>query len=368
MLMRKTVSTTILIILIASLLSGCQINRNGEHKKYIKYSGNFFGTFDTLVQVIGYTETKKEFNSYIKKIETRFQELHELYDIYNDYEGINNIKTINDNAGIQPVEVDKQIIDLINFSKDWYNRTGGKTNIAMGSVLRIWHDYREEAEDNPKNAKIPPMEKLLEASKHTDIDKVIVDDEKGTVYLEDKEMCLDVGAVAKGYAVEVVVKEVMEEGFVSGIVDAGGNVRTIGKPLDHVRGKWGIGIQNPDESTVSDSEVLETVFVDNASVVTSGDYQRYYVVDGKRIHHIIDPETLMPGDYFRSVIIVTEDSGIADFLSTTVFLMPYEDGKNLVDSLEGVEAIWVMSDGTVKATDGAKEIMKSQGATSRETE
>lgn len=365
MLMRKTVSTTILIILIVSLLSGCQPNQNGEHgedRKYTKYDDNFFGTFDTLVQVIGYTETKKEFNSYIKKIETRFQELHELYDIYNDYEGINNIKTINDNAGIQPVEVDKQIIDLINFSKDWYNRTGGKTNIAMGSVLRIWHDYRGEAERDPKNAKIPSMEKLLEASKHTDINKVIVDDEKGTVYLEDKEMRLDVGAVAKGYAVEVVVKEIMEEGFVSGIVDAGGNVRTIGKPLDYVREKWGIGIQNPDESIVSDSGVLETVFVNNASVVTSGDYQRYYVVDDKRIHHIIDPETLMPGDYFRSVTIVTENSGIADFLSTTIFLMSYEKGKGLVDNLEGVEVIWVMSDGTVKATDGAKEIMKSQGA------
>ncbi|MCK9268779.1 MAG: FAD:protein FMN transferase, partial [Alkaliphilus sp.] len=81
MLMRKTVSTTILIILIASLLSGCQTNQNGEHKKYIKYSDNFFGTFDTLVQVIGYTETKEEFNSYVKKIEIRFRELHKLYDI-----------------------------------------------------------------------------------------------------------------------------------------------------------------------------------------------------------------------------------------------------------------------------------------------
>lgn len=362
MLMKKTVATTILIILIASLLSGCHTNQNGEKEEYTKYSDSFFDTFDTIVQVIGYTKTEEEFDSYAEKIEIRFRELHKLYDIYSDYEGINNIKTINDNAGIQPVEVDKQIIDLINFSKDWYNRTGGKTNIAMGSVLRIWHDYREEAERDPENAKIPPMEKLLEASRHTDIDKVIVDDEKGTVYLVDKEMRLDVGAVAKGYAVEVVVKEIMKEGFVSGIVDAGGNARTIGKPLDYVREKWGIGIQNPDESIVSDSGVLEVIFVDNASVVTSGDYQRYYVVDDKRIHHIIDPETLMPGDYFRSVTIVTEDSGVADFLSTTIFLMSYEKGRDLVDNLEGVEAIWVMFDGTVRATDGAKKIMKSQGA------
>ncbi len=366
MLMRKTVSIITLIALIALLL----VFWIGY--KYTKYNAVLFNAFDTEVHVLGYTKTKRKFNSYVKKIDVRFQELHKLYDIYNDYEGINNIKTINDNAGIGPVEVDKQIIDLIKFSKDWYNRTGGKTNIAMGSVLRIWHDYREEAKDNPENAKIPPMEKLLEASKHTDIDKVIVDEEKGTVYLVDERMSLDVGAVAKGYAVEVVVKEIMEEGFVSGIINAGGNIRALGKPLDHVREKWGIGIQIPqenlDETIISDkNNYFDTIFINNASVVTSGDYQRNYVVDDKRIHHIIDPETLMPGDYFRSVTIVTEDSGVADFLSTTIFLMSYEKGRGLVDNLEGVEAIWVMSDGTVKATDGAKEIMKSYGATSRET-
>jgi thiamine biosynthesis lipoprotein len=200
--MKRTVSVIVLTILIASLLSGCQT----ERKEYTRYNDNFFGAFDTITQVLGYTKTEDEFNSYVKKIESRFQELHKLYDIYSDYEGINNIKTINDNAGIEPVKVDKQIIDLIKFSKEWYNRTGGKTNIAMGSVLRIWHDYREEADRNPANAKIPPMEELLEASEHTDIDRVIVDEENSTVYLDDEKMRLDVGAVAKGYAVEVVIE------------------------------------------------------------------------------------------------------------------------------------------------------------------
>lgn len=357
--MKRTVSVIVLTILIASLLSGCQT----ERKEYTRYNDSFFGAFDTITQVLGYTKTEDEFNSYVKKIESRFQELHKLYDIYSDYEGINNIKTINDNAGIEPVKVDKQIIDLIKFSKEWYNRTGGKTNIAMGSVLRIWHDYREEADRNPANAKIPPMEELLEASEHTDIDRVIVDEENSTVYLEDEKMRLDVGAVAKGYAVEVVTKEIEKEGFISGIIDAGGNARIIGKPFDYIRERWGIGIQNPSESIVSDKGVLDVIFVENASVVTSGDYQRYYVVGDRRLHHIIDPETLMPGDYYRAVTIVTEDSGVADFLSTTVFLTPYEEGKNLVDSLEGVEAIWIMPDGTLRATDGAKKIMKSQGAT-----
>ncbi len=363
--MKRISIVFLILVLIATFIVSCQ---KEEKNPYQKYSETFFDTFDTMTQVVGYTKSEEEFNSYVEKIHKRFQELHKLYDIYNSYEGINNIKTINDNAGIKPVKVDKEIIDLILFAKEWYERTGSETNIAMGPVLRIWSQYREDAEYDPTNAKLPPMEKLLEAAKYTDIDKVIVDTEKSTVYLEDKKMSLDVGAVAKGYATEIVAKEIMTEGFNSGMISAGGNVRVLEKPLDGIRQRWGIGIQNPEKSIVGDSNLLDTIFINNTSVVTSGDYQRYYVVDGKIIHHLIDPKTLMPGDYYHAVTVVTKDSGLADFLSTTVFLMPYDKSRELVDSLDGVEAIWVMKDGTIEATDGMKKIMKSNGASGKDSE
>jgi thiamine biosynthesis lipoprotein len=113
----------------------------------------------------------------------------------------------------------------------------------------------------------------------------------------------------------------------------------------------------------TEENLLDTIFVNNASVVSSGDYQRYYVVEGKVIHHLIDPDTLMPAKYYRAVTIVTEDSGIADFISTTVFLLPYSESRQLVESLEAVEALWVMPDGKVEATEGMLKIMKSNGAT-----
>lgn len=341
--------------------SGCKIKSSNE---YVKYNGSFFDTFNTLTTVVGYTKSEKEFTSYLDKIQKQFQKLHKLYDVYNDYDGINNIKTINDNAGIKPVKVDKEIIDLIVFSKDWYKRSDGKTNIAMGSVLKIWHDYREAGKEDPDNAKLPPMEQLQEANKYTDIDKVIVDTGNSTIYLEDKKMSLDVGAVAKGYATELVAKDIISEGFKSGIINAGGNIRVLGKPVDGVRERWGIGIHDPRKAIESEEDTnLDTVFVNDCSVVSSGDYERYYIVNSKVYHHLIDPLTLMPAIYYRAITIITKDSGVADYLSTAAFLMPYDQSRKFIDSLEGVSAIWVMPDGKVEATEGAKKIMKSNGAT-----
>jgi thiamine biosynthesis lipoprotein len=174
---------------------------------------------------------------------------------------------------------------------------------------------------------------------------------------------LDVGAVAKGYATELVAKELEAAGLKSFIINAGGNVRVVGKPLDGIRERWGIVIQDPDKSITTDEDNFDTIFVRNNSVVSSGDYQRYYIVDGKIMHHLIDPKTLMPGNYFKAVTIVTEDSEVADFLSTTTFLLPSEQSRALVESLQGVEALWILKDGKIEATKGMERIMKSRGAT-----
>ncbi|MDD2446138.1 MAG: FAD:protein FMN transferase [Tissierellia bacterium] len=364
--MKRIISILLIIILTISIMTACT---NVSDTEYTKYSGTFFGTFDTVVKVVGYTKTEEEFENYMSQIEDRMFELHNLFDKYNDYVGINNIKTINDNAGLKPVKVDKELLDLVVFSKEHYEKTSNKTNIALGSVLKIWSEYRSMAEADPENAKLPPMDDLVEANQHTDISKVIVDEENSTIYLEDKQMILDVGGVAKGYATEIVAKEIEAAGFNSAIISAGGNIRTIGKPLDNIRERWGVGLQNPDSFLVSNANsLLETIYINDASVVTSGDYQRFYMVGDKTIHHIIDPETLMPGDYYRAVTIVTPDSGIADFLSTSAFLLPFEESKALVESQENVEALWIQKDGTIKTTEGLKKIMNSYGATGASAE
>jgi FAD:protein FMN transferase len=351
----------LLAVLLLLAAAGCT---NSSQTEKSKYTGTFFDTFDTLVQVVAYTDSEEEFDLYMDHIHQRFLELHKLYNIYISYDGINNIKTINDNAGIKPVQVEQEIIDLILYAREMYEATGSTTNIALGPVLKIWHDYRSEAELDPANAKIPPMAELIEAAAYTDISQIIVDTEANTVFLPDSRMSLDVGAVAKGYATELVVQELIALGMDSAVISPGGNIRAVGKPQDGVREKWGIGIQNPEASIVADEErLLDVIFVQDAAVVSSGDYQRYYLVDGQVMHHIIDPETLMPANYYRAITVVADDAALADVLSTALFLLPFEESKELAASFENVEVYWVFHDGKVEITEGMKSILRSFGAT-----
>lgn len=313
--------------------------------KLTRYEAEFLNVFDTVTQIKGYAENKEEFQKYAQLVYDSLKEYHELYDIYNDYDGINNMKTINDNAGIKPVKVDKRIIDLLEFSREAYELSDGKINVAFGAVLSIWHDYREEGINDPENAKLPPLKVLQDKAGHTDINQMVIDEDNSTVYLKDPKMSLDVGAIAKGYATEQVAQIVMKKGYKDGMISVGGNVRTFGGKGESKK-PWNVGVQNPDmEPENTNLHILE---LKDKSLVTSGDYQRYYVVDGKRYHHIIDPDTLMPLDYFRAVTIVCEDSGFADALSTATFNMPFQEGLEFIENLPGVEALWILKDGSMK--------------------
>ncbi len=323
-----------------------------------RYEATFLELFDTVTTIVGYASDKDEFTNYSQMIYDYLEEYNQKFDIYNNYEGINNIKTINDYAGVEPVEVDQDIIDLLLFSKEMYEKTDGKVNIAFGSVLSLWHDHRTEGLDDPENASVPNMEELQELARHTNIDDVIIDETAGTVYLADPEMRLDVGAIAKGYSVEKVTQKMEEAGFLHGMISVGGNVRTIGTKYDESGSElpWGVGIQNPDLTSLETS--LCTLSLSDLSLVTSGVYERYYVVDGERYHHIINPDTLMPAAYFVSVSIICEDSGLADGLSTAVFNMPFDQGSALIESLDEVEALWVYEDGTQVESSGFSSLLK----------
>jgi thiamine biosynthesis lipoprotein len=350
----KKVALVLIVVILLCAFFGCD---NGKKEKYTAY---YFDWFDTVTVITGYESSKEEFDLVVKDVEEMFDRYQKLYDIYTKYDGINNFATINSGAknSAGPITVDKEIIDLIKFSGEMYDLTDGKFNIAMGSVLSIWHYYRSTGIKNPNEARLPSYNELDEAKLHTDIEKIIVDENSGTVYLADSKMTLDVGAIAKGYACEMVARALEAKGISGYVINAGGNIRTIGAKPDGQG--WNVGIENPNKED-ADNPYIEYLTLSGESIVTSGTYQRYYVVDGKKYHHIIDPDTLMPSERYLSLSVVCYDSGLGDALSTALFNMDFEEGKSLAESIEGVEVIWVFPDGTTERTSGfSKYITKNK--------
>jgi len=342
--MKRIIITALAAVL---LLSGCVDKKPVDEPKEEteKFQTMFDDVFDTVTTVTAYCGSQEEFDNYVQIIRGEMQRLHHFFDIYNDYEGINNLKTVNDMAGIEPVKCAPEIIELITEGVTAHEESGGAVNITIGSVIRLWHDARKNAEKNPDLAAVPDMAALEAAAVHTDITKLVIDEAAGTLYLEDPKMSLDVGAFAKGWAVERTARLVREAGMISGLISAGGNVIVIGKPLDD-RDAWSVGVRDP----FSDG-LFDAINAADLAVVTSGDYERFFTVDGVNYHHIIDPATLFPATRFSSVTILHTDSGIADMLSTPVFVLPHEAGAALVEKYSA-QALWIYADGTFKATDG----------------
>lgn len=340
---KKIIIISLLLALL--IVAGVALGIHFSNREKVNYSLKAYGYFDTLTTIVGYEYNVKDFEKNAEEALELLGEYHKLFDIYNQYEGIANLYTINSIVdGVHPVvTVDQRIIDMLLYAKEIYAKTNGKMNIAMGSVLSIWHDYRKEGETNPVKAQLPPMEMLESAAKHTDIDKLIIDDEKNTVWLSDPDMKLDVGAIGKGYAVEMVAKMLESKGKTDYVLNVGGNIRSIG--LKATGEKWRTGIENPNLDD-EDNPYIAYLNIAGQAVVTSGTYQRYYWVGGEKYHHIIDEKTLMPAKGYLSVSIICNNSALADGLSTALFCMSLEDGKALIESLEDVEALWVLEDET----------------------
>ena len=345
--MKKKQVLSVLLLACVLFSSIALTSCSPKKEKYTAYALDYF---DTATTVTGYECTREAFDEISGEILSQLEAYHRLFTIYHRFEGLENLCTVNEvkNGAHRVVTVDRRIIDMLLYAKEMYRLTGGRVNIAMGSVLSIWHDYRTAGMDDPWAAKLPPMERLTEAAQHTDIENLIIDEENSTVWISDPQMTLDVGAIAKGYAVEMVARSLEERGISGYVINVGGNVRTVGAKPDGEG--WLAGIENPD--TESDEAYVAYLRLAGESIVTSGSYQRYYTVAGKNYHHIIDVETLMPAEGYLSVSVICKNSGQGDALSTALFCMSFEEGYALVESLPDVEALWILPDETRKTSGG----------------
>ncbi len=299
-----------------------------------RYSVTYADTFDTVTEFSAYCDSEAQFDRACEALHGELLRLHRIFDIYNEYEGVNNAATVNRLAGSQPVDVPDELIALLDICRTFYESSGGKLDASLGSVLSIWHDCRESAD------RLPDMESLKEAAKHTGFQ--FVKTEGSEISFTDPGLSLDLGAVAKGYAAGRAAEAVKRSGVISFALDVGGNVVTGGAKPD---GNWLIGVTDPEGG------LYTNLAVSGLAVVTSGDYQRFYELDGVRYHHIIDPDTLYPAGLYRSVTVICGSSAYADALSTALFCMSVQDGKALAQSYDA-EALWIKADGSAERTAG----------------
>jgi len=317
--------------------------------RYQRYQAHKIGPFDTITLLLVYAESERDFNHFADIVFERLETLHRLYDIFNAYDGLNNLHTINANAGIEPVEVEQEIIDMLLAAREAYAITQGRTNPAMGSVLRIWHEYRMRGLAHPEDAVLPSIALLQEAAGRMTMDDVIIDENRRTVFLAEPGMSLDVGSVAKGFAAELALAAAREAGLRTALLNVGGHVVAMGTPPR--REHWNIAVQNPKAGVGDAPSTVDTLSLTDATISISGSYQRFFIVNDQLFGHVIDPDTLMPADLFKQVTVIHRQSWMADALSTALFVLPREEGEVLAKAT-GAEAFWIDQDGQWFATPG----------------
>lgn len=267
-----------------------------------------------------------------------------------DYEArfsANNSKSalmmVNQQAGIQPVHVDSDLYDLIQFGKKYSLSSNLALNITIGPLVKLWKIGFTDAH-------VPEQKEIEEKLKLIDPTDIKLDADKRTVYLTKKGMELDLGALAKGYFADKLKSFFQNEGVQSGLVDLGGNVLTIGENPKYEDGYWRVGIQKPSPVR---GDLVGVVLVKDKSVVTSGIYERSLKVDGKKYHHIFDSTTGYPiENELASVTIVSDESIDGELWTTLLFMFSPTAAIQYIDSIPGIEALIITKDNDVKTTRG----------------
>jgi thiamine biosynthesis lipoprotein len=260
------------------------------------------------------------------------------------------INRLNDSAGKAAVELAGETIYVLEKAKYYSMLSGGAFDITIGPLVKAW----SVLSDNPR---VPEDEELRNLLKLVDYRDITINRDAGTVSLQKAGQIADLGGIAKGYAGDRAVQIYKKHGIKSAFVNLGGNVVVLGRKPDGAL--WKIGIQDPRSNT---GDYICLIEIEDKAVVTSGDYQRYFEKDGKRYHHIIDPNTGYPAESgLFSTTIVSDLSIDADALSTATFVMGLDKGLELIETLEGVDAVFVTYDKKVYATENIKKVLTFSG-------
>jgi thiamine biosynthesis lipoprotein len=304
---------------------------------------------DTLVSIRVYGSDTDRLKRAVADAFTEMRRLNDLTDRFAlpgtaAFE-TSNVCQINAAAGIEPVQVDEDVLAILEMAKKYHELTGGVFDITIGPVMDVWGFGRAEQ-------RVPSENELQQALAYVNSKKLVLDKEKRTAFLTEPGMSLDLGAIVKGYATDKAIQILQKHGVKEALLDAGGNIRVLGKKDG--KSPWKIGIQDPRNST---NLVAVLSLVDEAAV-TSGDYNRFFIRQGKRYHHLISPYTGRPAGENMSVTVVAGNATLADVLSTSLFMLNPEQALKLAGEIQGVDALIIAGEGRILTTVGLQDRVK----------
>jgi thiamine biosynthesis lipoprotein len=260
-----------------------------------------------------------------------------------DYESTELLR-VNRAAGDEPVSVSEDTFEVLQAAREYSRITDGAFDVTIWPLVKLWAI-------GSGGTSVPPEDEIESARQAVDYRRLELNEANRTVYLPEADMGVDVGAIAKGYAADEAARILREAGVEHALLDFGGNILVIGGKPDGT--PWRIGVQRPDAER---TRYLGIVTATDKTVVTSGPYERFFVQDGVRYHHILNAQTGFPArNGVEQVTIIADRSIDADALSTSTYVLGVEHGLALVESLSGVEAVFITEDQLVHMTSGAGE-------------
>lgn len=321
--MRKTLLPYIAAAVLFAVLAVGLLARDGMEKVT---RAEFL--MDTLVQS---TVFAREAIQGQNALQAAYQEMIRLEGLLDRHHPDSEVTQINRAAGREPAPVSPETLLIIEQAQEFAVLTGGAFDITVGPLLRLWRFA-------DGGGQVPPEESLRAAAALVDFRQIEVDRPAGSVFLRKNGAEIDLGGIAKGFVADRAVEVLRRSGVTSASVDAGGDIRLIGAKPDG--SPWRIGVRHPRERR----GIIAVLELRDSAVVTSGDYERYFLFEGTRYHHLLDPATGRPAGGLVSVTVVAPEAMTADALSTAVFVLGRERGLELVESLPGIEALLVTAE------------------------
>ncbi|MFV0498510.1 MAG: FAD:protein FMN transferase [Bacilli bacterium] len=322
----------IVILVLAGLLF--KIERNYKITKL-----SYFEYFDTFIEVSIYDEVKDK-KAIDKLVDEKIKSINDNTDAFLQHLD-NDLYSLNRDGVVK----NQELAWLIQYGTNSYNTYSNQYNLALGPVIDIWKTALSECNDN-NNCQVPDLSGI----DTTRLDPNLIDINEDKITIENG-MKIDLGGIVKGYCTDEIADLLKDEGYNHFLINAGGNIYGSTKPNDE---SYIISVVNP----INNQESFIKFSVSNKSVVTSGDYERYFEVDNKRYSHLINSDTLYPSTYYHSVTVISDKSIDGDILSTMLFGLEYKKGLQIVEELDGVEAVWFDKSGEILKSSGISDYEK----------